>query len=226
MSHHLTDEQIAEYREAFRAHDANGDGTICTSSLGEVVRSLGQAWSPAELQDFVNQVDSDHNGTINFADFLAAYGSSCCMKDWNGDIEVSLHTALCARDLSECGQLPLDDAIDTMCTEIAMMDLTDAERDEVRDFVTIDCSDLIFEAELRDDHCWVLARKMLTFLCATLGPPASQTNADASGDGTGSPVLLIDDIEIFRSIFIAMGSPTPRYVRSIQYTDLARRFMQ
>ena len=38
----LTDEQIAEFREAFLVFDKDGDGTITTKELGTVMRNLGQ----------------------------------------------------------------------------------------------------------------------------------------------------------------------------------------
>ena len=37
----LTEEQIAEYKEAFSVFDNDGDGTIDTNELGTVMRALG-----------------------------------------------------------------------------------------------------------------------------------------------------------------------------------------
>ena len=62
----LTEEQIAEFKEAFSLFDKDGDGTITTKELGTVMRSLGQNPTEAELQDMVNEVDADGNGTIDF----------------------------------------------------------------------------------------------------------------------------------------------------------------
>jgi calmodulin len=42
MAAELTDEQIAEFKEAFALFDKDGDGTITTKELGTVMRSLGQ----------------------------------------------------------------------------------------------------------------------------------------------------------------------------------------
>ena len=44
----LTDEQIAEFKEAFSLFDKDGDGTITTKELGTVMRSLGQ--NPTEVK--------------------------------------------------------------------------------------------------------------------------------------------------------------------------------
>ena len=55
-SDQLTEEQIAEFKEAFSLFDKDGDGTITTKELGTVMRSLGQNPTEAELQDMINEV--------------------------------------------------------------------------------------------------------------------------------------------------------------------------
>jgi len=70
MADQLTEEQIAEFKEAFSLFDKDGDDTITTKVLGTVMRSLGQNPTEAELQDMINEVDADGNGTIDFPQFL------------------------------------------------------------------------------------------------------------------------------------------------------------
>uniref|UniRef100_A0A8C5EU81 EF-hand domain-containing protein n=1 Tax=Gouania willdenowi TaxID=441366 RepID=A0A8C5EU81_GOUWI len=60
----LTEEQIAEFKEAFSLFDKDGDGTITTKELGTVMRSLGQNPTEAELQDMINEVDADGEETL------------------------------------------------------------------------------------------------------------------------------------------------------------------
>lgn len=55
MADQLTEEQIAEFKEAFSLFDKDGDGTITTKELGTVMRSLGQNPTEAELQDMVKK---------------------------------------------------------------------------------------------------------------------------------------------------------------------------
>lgn len=50
----LTEEQIAEFREAFQLFDKDGDGAITTKELGTVMRSLNLNPTEAELQDMVS----------------------------------------------------------------------------------------------------------------------------------------------------------------------------
>ncbi|ETO09562.1 calmodulin [Reticulomyxa filosa] len=95
----LTDEQIAEFKEAFSLFTINnqnktksneqkidGDGTITTKELGTVMRSLGQNPTESELQDMINEVDSDGNGTIDFSEFLAMMARK--MKDSDSEDEI------------------------------------------------------------------------------------------------------------------------------------------
>ncbi|EKM51108.1 uncharacterized protein PHACADRAFT_263081 [Phanerochaete carnosa HHB-10118-sp] len=70
MANKLSDEQKSDFREAFSLFDKDSDGTITTKELGTVMRSLGQNPIEAELQDMLNEVDEDGNGTIDFNEFL------------------------------------------------------------------------------------------------------------------------------------------------------------
>ena len=70
MPDKLTEEQIAEFKEAFSLFDKDGDGTITTKELGTVMRSLGQNPTEAELQDLVSQVEADQGATITLTQFL------------------------------------------------------------------------------------------------------------------------------------------------------------
>eukprot|EP01114_Cavostelium_apophysatum_P005865 TRINITY_DN1702_c0_g1_i3.p1 TRINITY_DN1702_c0_g1~~TRINITY_DN1702_c0_g1_i3.p1 ORF type:complete len:160 (-),score=21.65 TRINITY_DN1702_c0_g1_i3:121-564(-) len=62
----LSEEQIAEYKEAFHLFDRDGDGKITTKELGTVLRSVGQ--NPTE-KDLGNLIDPTHSGLIDFDEF-------------------------------------------------------------------------------------------------------------------------------------------------------------
>uniref|UniRef100_A0A2K6LF94 Uncharacterized protein n=2 Tax=Rhinopithecus TaxID=542827 RepID=A0A2K6LF94_RHIBE len=55
MADQLTERHIAEFKEAFSLFDK--DGTV--------MRSLGPNPTEAELQDMINEVDADGNGTCS-----------------------------------------------------------------------------------------------------------------------------------------------------------------
>ena len=70
MTANLTEEQIAEFKEAFQIFDKDGDGSITTKELGTVMRSLGQIPSEETLNQMIQEVDKDGSGTIDFKEFL------------------------------------------------------------------------------------------------------------------------------------------------------------
>jgi calmodulin len=54
-------------------------GQITTKELGTVMRSLGQNPSESELQDMINEVDADNNGTIDFPGMISLASSHPCL---------------------------------------------------------------------------------------------------------------------------------------------------
>jgi len=77
----LTEEEQAQCKEAFGA-----SGTIRTKDLGTALRALGQNPTDAELQDMINEVDADGNGTIDFPEFLSLMARK--MKDTDTEEEL------------------------------------------------------------------------------------------------------------------------------------------
>jgi len=67
----LSEEQVAEYKEAFSLFDKDGDGQITTKELGIVMRSLKLNPTEEELRELIQEVDSGGNGSIDFQEFLA-----------------------------------------------------------------------------------------------------------------------------------------------------------
>ena len=86
MAESLTEEQVAEFKEAFSLFDKDGDGTITIKELGTVLRSLGQNPTEAEIQEMVNEIDEDGSGTIEFPEFLKLMAKK--MKDTDAEEEL------------------------------------------------------------------------------------------------------------------------------------------
>eukprot|EP00915_Cephaloidophora_sp_WS-2016_P002573 GHVH01003451.1.p1 GENE.GHVH01003451.1~~GHVH01003451.1.p1 ORF type:complete len:151 (+),score=41.97 GHVH01003451.1:86-538(+) len=82
----ISEDQIAEFKEAFALFDSDGDGTISSKELGTVMRSLGQNPTEAELSDMINEVDVDGSGCMDFSEFLSLMARK--MKDTDSEDEL------------------------------------------------------------------------------------------------------------------------------------------
>jgi calmodulin len=128
MAESLTDEQVAEFKEAFALFDKNNDGEITSKELGTVMRSLGQNPSESELQDMINEVDTDNNGTIDFPEFLTMMARK--MKETDSEEEIREAFKVFDRDnngfisaaelrhvMTSIGENLTDDEVDEMIRE-------------------------------------------------------------------------------------------------------------
>nr|XP_034323712.1 neo-calmodulin-like [Crassostrea gigas] len=77
---------FTEFKEDFRLFDKDGDKTSKTKELGTVMRSLGQNPTESELQEMIQEVDVDGNGTIDFDEFPQMMGKK--MKDTDSKEEM------------------------------------------------------------------------------------------------------------------------------------------
>ena len=66
----FTDEQVAEFKQAFALFDQDGNGYVTTDELGTVFSTLGQDLSEEELTEMINTVDADGDGTVDFEEFV------------------------------------------------------------------------------------------------------------------------------------------------------------
>ncbi|CAH9104051.1 unnamed protein product [Cuscuta europaea] len=66
----IKEDLIAEFQESFNFFDKDGDGCITIEELATVIRSLDHNPSDEELQDMIDEVDTNGNGTIEFPEFL------------------------------------------------------------------------------------------------------------------------------------------------------------
>lgn len=66
--------------------DKDNDGKITTKELGIVMRSLGQNPSESELNDMINEVDVNNDGSIDFPEFLTMMARK--MKDSDSEAEI------------------------------------------------------------------------------------------------------------------------------------------
>jgi len=65
----MSEEQIAELKQAFNEFDVDGGGTINTTELGYAMRAMGMNPTEQELLDLINEYDTDGSGMIEFPEF-------------------------------------------------------------------------------------------------------------------------------------------------------------
>ncbi|KAJ2013796.1 myosin II light chain [Coemansia sp. RSA 376] len=63
-------EQLNEFKEAFGLFDRTGGGTIPQSSLGTLLRALGQNPTEAEVNDLTGDIDPMDDSGISFEEFV------------------------------------------------------------------------------------------------------------------------------------------------------------
>ncbi|XP_019616603.1 PREDICTED: calmodulin-A-like [Branchiostoma belcheri] len=161
---------FAEYREAFKLFDKDGDGTITVEELGTVLHDLGQFSSEEDLNELLHDLDADGNLTIDFEDFVVILSS--IIKEENDeddevlaeDDEKDLREAFSLFDkagdgfidasdlrqiLSCFGQDLTDEEVDEMMCEI---DLDGNGKIDYEEFVTTICelAQFLYE-ECNDD---------------------------------------------------------------------------
>ena len=61
-----------ELAEAFKAFDADGDGTTSKEELKKILAKFGQTLTDAELDAVMAEVDTDGDGQIDYAEFKQA----------------------------------------------------------------------------------------------------------------------------------------------------------
>ncbi|XP_066911401.1 calmodulin-like isoform X6 [Clytia hemisphaerica] len=126
----FTDEQIEEVKEAFAIFDKNGDGTITTKDLITVMRSLGKNPTEDEIDDMINEVDTDGNGVIDFIEFLEM------MAKMSTDVDETIKEAFYIFDSDGSGAISSEEFRKVMMTLGAQM--TDEEVTEIIEEVDVD----------------------------------------------------------------------------------------
>jgi len=68
----LGESQIKNLRDTFTALDGNGDGLLTVNEMKEGLKKCGLKEIPPDLQQIMEDVDSDGSGVIDYTEFLAA----------------------------------------------------------------------------------------------------------------------------------------------------------
>jgi Ca2+-binding EF-hand superfamily protein len=67
----LTEERIAEFREAFELFDKDQDGCITIDELSVLMKALNIPPTDQEIQNMKSEVDVDQNGNIEYKEYIS-----------------------------------------------------------------------------------------------------------------------------------------------------------
>jgi len=72
IAQQLNDTQIKALRDTFMALDGNGDGLLTAAEMKEGLQKAGLKDIPPDMQQIMEDIDSDGSGVIDYTEFLAA----------------------------------------------------------------------------------------------------------------------------------------------------------
>ncbi|XP_063164015.1 uncharacterized protein LOC134500639 [Candoia aspera] len=94
MANQLSEERIAEFKDAFTLFDEDGDGLITIKELGTVMQPLGKNPAESELQSMISQLNANIKGKVDFPEFLSLMAKMA--RDSNSEEEIQ--EAFCVFD--------------------------------------------------------------------------------------------------------------------------------
>ena len=68
----LSEEQVAELKQAFAAMDTNGDGQVTKEELKALLSQLGEAVDDAVIDEMIKIADVNGDGKVDFNEFVKA----------------------------------------------------------------------------------------------------------------------------------------------------------
>lgn len=131
-SRELSEEEIADLKEAFGMFDIDGDGTVTLTELREVMRSLGQDPTDAELVEMISSVDDNGDNEIDFEEFLVLMAGRIGERDPDKE----LRDAFRVFDVDGSGSISRDE-LQKLMKQLGQ-NLTDGELDAMMNEVDTD----------------------------------------------------------------------------------------
>jgi len=140
----LTDEQIAEYREAFSLFDKTGNGRIGLGELGTILRSLGKNPTEAELRKLLDEFKKGKKTEeLDFENFLELMAKNMRPTDLQAELleafqtfdqdgDGTLDATLLRYILTQVGEKMTEDELDELMAEAMIDDNGKAQFSELK----------------------------------------------------------------------------------------------
>jgi calmodulin len=109
----LSPEQIEQFRKYFNMFDKEKKGFIHTSQVGQILRTMGQAFEERDLKQLIKEFDSDGSGEIEFEEFCALIARFVIEED-SSALEEELRDAFRLYDKQGNGYINVSDLRDIL----------------------------------------------------------------------------------------------------------------
>jgi calcium-dependent protein kinase len=113
----LSEEEIAGLKEMFLMMDSDGSGSISFEELKEGLKKVGSNLMEADVRQLMDAADVDHDGTIDYGEFLAA-----TLNLNKIEREENLYAAFSYLDKDKSGYLTTDE-LQQACNDFHMGDM-------------------------------------------------------------------------------------------------------
>uniref|UniRef100_A0A1I7ZF32 Troponin C n=1 Tax=Steinernema glaseri TaxID=37863 RepID=A0A1I7ZF32_9BILA len=110
----LTAEQIEQFRKFFDMFDKEKKGYIRSTQVGQVLRTMGQAFEDRDLKQLIKQFDTDGSGEIEFEEFTAMCANFVVNDSDNAGLEEELRDAFRLYDKEGNGYINVSDLRDIL----------------------------------------------------------------------------------------------------------------
>ena len=126
------EEKMAILKETFELFDKNADGEITTDELTKFFENLGDKLNKGEIQDMINEIDVEGNGSITFESFKGLMDR----KLRNEDIEEEIIETFKKFDQDNNGLIGAEDVFNLL--QSFGQDITISEAEEMIRNVDLD----------------------------------------------------------------------------------------
>lgn len=105
----LTSDQIEQFRKYFNMFDKEQKGFIRASQVGQILRTMGQAFEDRDLKQLIKEFDSDGSGEIEFEEFAAMVANFVVSGENEEGLEEELREAFRLYDKEGNGYINVSD---------------------------------------------------------------------------------------------------------------------
>jgi len=105
----LSSEQIEQFRKYFNMFDKENKGYIRANQVGQILRTMGQAFEERDLKQLIKEFDSDGSGEIEFEEFAAMVANFVVAGEDNEGLENELREAFRLYDKEGNGYINVSD---------------------------------------------------------------------------------------------------------------------